>query len=86
MSDIRQLRKVDGAGPVNPAVIEILEKALVNAKAGQLQFVLLVTVDHDAAVTHGWSGGAKQRIPHRAILGAIEHAKFEWYVAAVRPK
>jgi hypothetical protein len=81
------LRAIGANAPVNETVVRTLERALESARAGEMQFVMLITVDNNKATGNGWSSGedgALFRIPSCTVLGAIEDAKLEWWHRVVR--
>lgn len=66
------LRKLGDPQP-NAGVVELLEKALAEAKAGRLRGLVMVAL-HVGDETFTYNGG--ELVPHRA-LGAIELMKYK---------
>lgn len=74
MTEICSFRAENGEGG---NVIERLSEALEMAKSGQLSNVVIVMVDRDDCVYHGWANGNKPSL----ILGEMYCAMNEFMMA-----
>lgn len=59
----------------NAATIDLLEKALARAKAGELRTVILINGFDDDGWSHGWS--VDERTSKRRMLGQFSLAQYD---------
>lgn len=77
MNTIKSFPSPDGGGA---HVIERLQEALDMAKSGKIANVIMVMVDYDNNVMHGW---ANQNRP-TLILGEMQCAAHEFMIASTQ--
>lgn len=77
MSTIKSFPSPDGGGS---NVIEHLEEALDMAKSGCIANVMMVMVDYDNNVMHGWANHNRPTL----ILGEMQCAAHEFMLAATQ--
>lgn len=75
MSCIKSFPSPDGGGSY---VIERLEEALDMAKSGKIANVMVVMVDFDNKVMHGWANHNRPTL----IIGEMQCATHEFVIAA----